>query len=78
MLKTNLLILCLYVSLLQVESKEWTTVDDTTATVLVGVGANNGWAVAAASSNGVGAYMEMYNGKDWTKVTSQYIFFLVH
>lgn len=47
---------------------EWSITPGTSATTLVGVGANSETLdVAAASSNGVGAFVERYDGSKWTK-----------
>lgn len=47
---------------------EWTIIDSTSATTLVGVGADSDVrAVAAAAQNGLGAVVERYDGENWPK-----------
>ena len=47
---------------------QWTLTSGTSATTLVGVGANSETLdVAAASQNGVGAFVERFDGTKWTK-----------
>lgn len=66
-----ILILNSYLSL--AKSAQWTLDTESTATVLVGVGAaKSDLAVAAASDNGVGAFVEKYRGIErWSKAKIQ-------
>ena len=55
-------------SLAGVSSREWVAVEGTSATTVVGVGAQTDKrAVSGAASNGVGAIVERYDGENWGK-----------
>jgi hypothetical protein len=51
----------------KLKDKEWTMIDSTTASVIVGIGASGQFALAGAGNNGIGVFIENYDGNKWSK-----------
>ena len=51
----------------KLKDKEWTMIDSTTSSVIVGIGASGQFALAGAAKNGVGVFIESYDGNKWSK-----------
>jgi len=70
----NIFISLSILSLTSVASKQWALDTATTATVLVGVGSTDADSlkgIVAAASNGVGAFVEHFDGSSWEKKALQ-------
>ena len=53
-------------------TSQWALVSGTSATTLIGVGASNkAQAVAGATQNGVGSYVNRFAGSTWSKTSAE-------